>query len=137
MHALTPVSLFRILFTLLLFISFDTKSQSPYFESHAEAVLKLVQKNHIAPKALSDSLSFQLYDQFIASIDPERLYFTKKDLMQFQTFRHLLDDEFTQNKWSFIQVFGAAFIQKLKGSSKWIEEATIKPFDFSRKEILL
>jgi hypothetical protein len=78
MHALTPVSLFRILFTLLLIISFDTKAQTPYFESHAGAILKLVQKNHIAPKALNDSLSFQLYDQFIETIDPERLYFTKK-----------------------------------------------------------
>jgi len=136
MHALTPVSLFRILFTLLLIISFDTKAQTPYFESHAGAILKLVQKNHIAPKALNDSLSFQLYDQFIETIDPERLYFTKKDLAQFHTFRHLLDDEFSQNKWTFIQVVSATFIQKLKGNRKWIEEATTKPFDFYRKETL-
>ena len=127
----------RACFCFSLFsISGMAAAQQPFLETHAVAVKQMAEKNHVVPKTLDDHFSIQLFDNFFDLIDPERIYFTKKDIALLQTFRIQLDDEFNTNKWAFVNAFTTIYLQCLKQSKNCIEKACLKPFDFTKYDFL-
>ena len=62
-------------------------------QQQAKALVQTIQQKHYSPRTIDDEFSQLLFDQFLESLDPEKLFFTTADLNAFSSFRKLLDDE--------------------------------------------
>jgi len=126
----------RIYITFIfLFYYFNCSAQQQFLERHAPAVKQVIEKNHVEPKAINDSLSVQLFERFINISDPEKLYFTTKDINALRRYATALDDEFNMGKWAFLTDFTTLYIQRLKQSNLFIEESCVKPFDYTKPDL--
>src|SRR5262249_40061569 len=60
--------------------------------SIAKLVCEMVEANHISQKPIDDKTSAKLVDEFIKTLDPQKLYFLQSDIDKFNKFRNGLDD---------------------------------------------
>jgi len=58
----------------------------------APVVATMLQQNHYAKKPFNDAVSSQFLDQYLKSLDPQRLYFLQADIDGFEGYRNRLDD---------------------------------------------
>jgi carboxyl-terminal processing protease len=70
-------------------------------QSQAIAMKRMVEQNHIAPRAVDVQFSADLLDQFITDLDPDKLYFTQIDIDGVNKHRAILNDELHNKSWSF------------------------------------
>mgnify|MGYP001799503663 CR=1 FL=1 len=69
-------------------------------------ILSLLNRFHYRSAALNDSTSSDVFDQFIESLDPSRLYFLDSDIAYFERYRYKIDDDFRAGKLEFpYQIF--------------------------------
>jgi carboxyl-terminal processing protease len=74
---------------VLFFVSF---SQTPV-STQISLVKQLVESGHVQPRKIDDQLSSDLFDVFLQSLDPSRIYFTQADIKSLEKNRLNLDDE--------------------------------------------
>jgi len=58
----------------------------------AEIILHIIDSYHYRKKSLDDDLSTQILDNYLASLDTNRSFFTREDIARFEIYRHALDD---------------------------------------------
>ena len=61
-------------------------------EETAQAIVYVIDNIHYRNKPLDDTLSSQILDIYIESLDTNRSFFTSEDLRQFEDYRFILDD---------------------------------------------
>ena len=103
-------------------------------QQQAKALVQTIQQKHYSPRTIDDEFSQLLFDQFLESLDPEKLFFTTADLNAFSSFRKLLDDELNGKSWTFISKITPLFKSRLLQADSIINELTLKPFDFSTND---
>jgi len=47
---------------------------------------------HYSPRTLDDAMSAEIFDRYLKSLDPDRLFFLASDIERFSVYRHQLDD---------------------------------------------
>ena len=92
--------LFLLLTACTIFTPSD-KNIDPEEIHLLKAILKTVEQEHYAPKALDDSLSIQLYNKFIANLDPEKLLFTSNALESTNAHQYQLDEQLKEHRLDF------------------------------------
>ena len=70
----------------------------------AQRAVKVFSQRHLVHPVVDDALSEKMMDRFIRSWDPQKLYFLKADIAEFETQKTLLDDQLlvyrtTQSRW--------------------------------------
>ena len=103
-------------------------------QQQAKALVQTIQQKHYSPRTIDDEFSRFLFDQFLESLDPEKLYFTTADLNTFSSFRNLLDDELNGKPWTFLGKVIPLYKSRLLQTDSIITEIALKPFDFSANE---
>ena len=58
----------------------------------AKLVCEMIESTHISQKPIDDAISAKLVDEFIKTLDPQKLYFLQSDIDRFNRFRTELDD---------------------------------------------
>src|SRR3990167_11253203 len=92
-------------FSLILFlITFSLSAQN---SAHTCEILSkintLLQKEHIQPKPIDDSLSVYIFDSFIDELDPARSIFLKSEYnLLSQKYRLNIDDKIKSQDCSFL-----------------------------------
>ena len=61
-------------------------------EQAAEIILHIIDNYHYRKKPLDDNLSSQILDNYIESLDPNRSFYTREDIKDFETHRYILDE---------------------------------------------
>ena len=64
----------------------------PRHENVGELVTQFIEKSHYNRIAVDDELSSRVLDQFIESLDRNRMYLLAADIEFFETYRYKLDD---------------------------------------------
>ena len=108
-----------ILFSLLTACTLLTPSDGridPEEIHLLSAILKTVEQEHYAPKALDDSLSIMLYNKFIAQLDPEKLLFTSTLLESTNLYRYQLDEQLKEHHLDFFDDCMALYHEALIAS---------------------
>src|SRR6185436_11016740 len=108
-------------------------SQGPS-QQQAKALIQTIQQKHYSPRTIDDEFSQFLFDQFLESLDPEKLFFTIADLNALSAFRKSLDDELNGKSWTFISKITPLYKSRLLQTDTIINELALKPFDFSANE---
>ncbi len=72
---------------------FDTVKPSPKHTKESQLVVKLIEELHYKPSKLDDALSQKILEKFIATLDPNKMYFLGEDIVSFDRWKNELDDD--------------------------------------------
>lgn len=111
----------------------QTFNQAAY---NAFMVSRMVQKLHVQPRDLNDSLSRDFFNQFLKQLDEENVYFIKEDIQQLAVYRFQLDDEVKQRRAGFLMLVRNLYSKRLQQADSIIDAVGRHPFDFSKDERL-
>ena len=65
-----------------------------------------ITRQHYSRPTFNDALSAEIFDKYIARLDPLRILFTREDLQQLAVYRDQLDEEIQSNQLKFAYVAG-------------------------------
>ncbi|HBH52529.1 MAG TPA: tail-specific protease [Planctomycetaceae bacterium] len=91
-----------------------------------QAVVEMIEAQHILQKDVDDAVSAQLVDEFIKLLDPQKLYFLQADIADFKVYQHDLDDYLKSGNVEFAlkvyEVFQARLKQRMDKVNQLIDE---------------
>lgn len=126
-------------FSLILFlITFSLSAQN---SAHTCEILSkiniLLQKEHIQPKPIDDSLSVYIFDSFIDELDPARSIFLKSEYnLLSQKYRLNIDDKIKSQDCSFLTEITTVYRNGLLRNKSIIEKIGKGTIDYQRKDTI-
>lgn len=108
---------------------------------HKQTLLEITESlklGHYNRIPLDDTLSSQIFDQYLKDLDPSRSYFYKSDIDEFEKYRLTLDDSIKNGDLDSAFLIFNRFEERLEGRLSFTinELETGKEFDFSINESL-
>lgn len=97
-------------------------------------LVKVIEKYHIRPRELNDSLSSVIFNNVISLLDPQERIFTEKDIQTLEPFRYSIQAELTNGKCSFLQALTKIYRNNLLWVDSITNDILSKPFDFTQKD---
>jgi len=88
---------------------------------------------HYSPKEINDSLSAQIYSNFLDKIDGDKQFFTKVDIQKFEVYRFSIDDQMKAGRFDFFDTVWTTLSQRLNIIEPWIEKSTQSPLNYDEK----
>jgi carboxyl-terminal processing protease len=76
----------------------DNLRAGPLDSRIAPVVALMLERNHYAKKRFDDAVSAQFLEQYLKTLDPQRLYFLQADVEGFEGYRTRLDDLFLKRQ---------------------------------------
>ncbi|HRG25904.1 MAG TPA: S41 family peptidase, partial [Chitinophagaceae bacterium] len=123
-----PILLLSFVFTQTALCQYHPVQQK------AMVVKRMIELNHLSPRAVDDSFSNRLFTSIINRADERRLLFTDAEFKSLQAFSLKLDDELNNREWGFYNQFSALYQQAIKRADSILLKLTAKPFDFTVNE---
>ncbi len=123
-----PILLLSFVFTQTALCQYHPVQQK------AMVVKRMIELNHLSPRAVDDSFSNRLFTSIINRADERRLFFTDAEFKSLQAFSLKLDDELNSREWVFYNQFSALYQQAIKRADSILLKLTAKPFDFTVNE---
>ena len=100
----------------------------------AAMTAELLSRFHYKPVPLDDAMSQKMFDRFLKSLDPEKVYFLQADIDQFAGARDKLDDAITgRNLTTPFAIFNL-YKQRLGERLVYARALLGQKFDFSQQE---
>ncbi len=120
-----------------LLASIKQLSPKPIHPRVAQVVSYLLSHNHYHKKALDDSLSSQMFDNYLDILDGGKLYFLKSDIESFESYRYQLDDFLQRGSVNVAYEIYNTFALRSAERYLYIKKRLQQPFDFSVDESML
>jgi len=117
----------------LLFTAHLAAGQAPA-GNRANMLVKVLSENHYAPRTLNDEFSGQVFDRFLESLDPNKLYFTQAEVNTLKNYRLKLDDELTGKPAAFLKFVTPFYKEKLTRSRALSQKLLQSPLNFAEPE---
>ena len=126
---------------LMLFTSIQANNDIENSDPEKDKILVYVLKNiltrgHFLVKDMNDDFSEQVYKSFIDGLDPNKRYFTQKDLKEFSKFKYEIDNQLLQDDVSFYTLVYGNFTKKIKNARSYYGELLAQPFNFKKNETI-
>lgn len=117
-------------------ITFQALYPEPHHRRVSQVVSQLLMRQHYRQRAIDDSLSSEMFDRYLESLDPQKLYFLQEDIDAFEQYRYRFDDFVrsgqVEEAFSIFNVYQKRAAERLTYVYRRLEQ----PFDFSREEYL-
>jgi len=122
--------------TVALAITLQTSAPAaPNYGTIAQYVANMVQNNHYSRTDFEDDVSEKLLDTFINFLDTSKLYFTQKDIDNFERkYKTSLDDYIFEGSIKPATDIYALYVQRVQDRVKKIEN--LGDLDLLRKNLL-
>jgi carboxyl-terminal processing protease len=116
----------------------EQSSQQALQQTVQDAFLisRMVEKFHVQPRPLDQSMSSAIYADVLGDLDEERIFFTKSDIDKLSAYRYKLDDEIRNKQSAYLQLLIGIYKQRLLQTDTMIDHITAKPFNFSIRDKL-
>lgn len=114
----------------------DLKPQAQQIQA-ANLAAEFLTRFHYKPVPLDDVMSQKIFDRYLKSIDPEKLFFTQADIDQFSGLRNKLDDVLRSNDSNALNAPFAIFNlyeTRLRERLTYAKSLLNQNFDFTQKE---
>ncbi len=118
-------------------ISFETLSPEPQHRQVSQLVSKLLTNSHYRKKSLNDSLSAEIFENFIEKLDHNKLYFLASDIRSFDKHRLMFDDYIGSGQVEATYEIFNVYQQRIAERLTYVFERIEKPFDFSIDEYVV
>lgn len=107
----------------------------PIYGKEAKVITYILDNNHYRKITLNDSLSSEILDAYIKSLDNNKTYFTKPDLEAFEKYRHRLDDLIRAENVEVAYLIYNAFRRRFDERMNYIMTQLVnQQFDYSTDE---
>jgi carboxyl-terminal processing protease len=114
--------------------SFKVLAPDKFHSKVDQIVTTLLTRYHYKKIDLNDSLSSVIFDNYISSLDYNRVYFLKSDLQNFEKHRYLLDDYLLAGKIAVpFEIFNI-YKTRMNSRISYTIERMKNEFDYSIKE---
>ena len=122
-----------------------TEATNPVSEAEKTAALQrhsyelgiidvLIEQYHYKDYQLNNEFSRKILESYLKQLDPNRLYFTKADIVEFNQHRDKFDDDIkTGNLEPSLSIF-RTYQQRVKERSEFAAKRINEAFDFTKKE---
>ncbi|SFI54270.1 carboxy terminal-processing peptidase [Planctomicrobium piriforme] len=111
-------------------------SADPTDQETAKLVSKMIPKFHLSRTEIDDKVSGQLLDGFIKDLDPQKLYFLKSDIADFEKHRNTLDDEIKAGNVSFCYEVFDRYKKRLDHQMGVAHQLVSQDHDFTANEAI-
>ena len=110
-----PLSRTRLSITIFALVAFslsrplvgDVPEPGEREAKLCQLVLRSLESTHLLGRPFDDALAHRLFERFLAALDPDRLYFLKADVEEFEAERDTLDDRLAEGRLDFAgRVYG-------------------------------
>ena len=120
------------------FVYADAKPRlTPDDGTTAKMVANMVTARHINHPKIDDGLSERLLVRFIDTWDPQKLYFLKSDIQEFERQKHTLDDQILQGDVQFASTVFDRFQLRMSERYDRIGAIIDAEHDFDRDETMI
>ncbi|MBL7839152.1 MAG: hypothetical protein JNJ75_03330 [Cyclobacteriaceae bacterium] len=120
---------------LLVVLSVSSYGQTTNPCDHANALINLIQKNHVQPIPVGDEWSKRVFKNLFDELDPLHLYFTQADLNSFAKQQTQLDSLVKANRQcSWIKQVSELYKKRAGEYKTWLEQVLSKPFDYNTRD---
>jgi len=104
------------------------------FSKEARVVTNILEKYHYRRIKLTDSLSSVIFDNYLRSLDPNRMYFLQSDVNKFEPYRYKIDDFLKSGRlevpFEIFNTFNKRFMERIDHIDRILEGK----FDFTIDE---
>src|SRR5690554_2099297 len=128
--------LFLVVFAAVASCSFTTKE---FNDPDKDKVLLnlisyVIQKGHYNARAMDDTFSADVYENFLKGLDPLKRYFLASDIKEFSKYKTEIDDQIKNKDLTFFDVVYERFRERMDEVTKLYPQILDKPFDYTQKE---
>lgn len=90
---------------------------------------------HVAPRTIDDQFSTDLFMKVLEDLDPDRIFFTEKELALLRPFENSLDDEINGKGMAFLTTLKAQYRLGLERSEKLTTALLSTSLDWKKNEL--
>ena len=133
------MSFLRLVFSFLflsLFSPHSSLSQADNIQEETKLLVEILKKQHYSPRILNDEFSKELFENFILTLDPHKIYFREADLKTIQGYKMLLDKEVNGGSWGFLPKLTSLYKERLIATEKLFTQLLQKPFNYKLAETI-
>ncbi len=124
-----------LLYFTCLFAHFALSGQTlQNTANEAFLINRMVERYHIQPRTLNDTMSYDLFTTFFESIDQQRMFFTREEMEKLSIYCFSLDEEIINRKYDFLTKITSLLSSRLSQLDSLIDLVAKTPFNFTVKE---
>ena len=128
---------------LILISSLQTQASNTIKNSDPEKdkiliyiLRNILTRSHFVVKDMNDDFSEYVFNEFINGLDPNKRYFTQKDIKEFSKFKYDIDNQLLKEDVSFYNLVYSKFSSKIKNAKSYYGDLLAQPFNFRKKETI-
>ena len=96
----------------------------------------ILTRSHFVVKDMNDDFSEYVFTEFINGLDPNKRYFTQKDIKDFEKYKYDIDNQLLNEDISFYNLVYGRFTSKIKNAKSYYKDLLEKPFNFKKNETI-
>lgn len=117
-------------------IVFGELSPEPQHRNVSQLVSHILMRSHYQQKPINDSLSSDIFDLYIQTLDYNRLYFLESDIKSFESQRYMFDDYVLSGQVEKPYQIFDTYEQRTAERLEYVFQSLEQPFDFTIDEYL-
>ena len=132
-----------LLASLILTSNIQSQSTKLNFNSDPEKdkillyiLRNILTRSHFVVKEMNDEFSEYVFNEFINGLDPNKRYFTQKDITDFEKYKYDIDNQLLKEDISFYNLVYQRFTQKIKNAKSYYGDLLASPFNFKKEETI-
>lgn len=94
----------------------------------------IIEQNHFKPKPINDNFSAQIFQKFLAAVDPDKNIFLQSDINSLKKYENTIDDEIHGSSIQFVPAVDSIYNKRMKEVMSMYKDMLSKPFDFTSNE---
>ncbi|MBP7460020.1 MAG: carboxy terminal-processing peptidase [Candidatus Delongbacteria bacterium] len=114
--------------------SIPVLAPEPQHQTVQRIVAQLISRNHYEKVALDDSLSRQIFDNYLEILDYNRIYFLQSDIDRFRGYQHRIDDFLKSGDVSAAYDIFNVYSERLNQRMSYVFKRLNQGFDFTRDD---
>ncbi|HSP87340.1 MAG TPA: hypothetical protein VLN45_04355, partial [Ignavibacteriaceae bacterium] len=105
-----------------------------YYPEETEVVNSLVSRYHYRKFKLNDSLSAEIFDRYLKSLDHNKSYFLASDINEFEKYKNKFDDFLTSGDVNAAYEIFKVYKKRANDRFDYLKNTIKEPFDFTKDE---
>jgi len=133
---LRPLTLIAILALMAVVVGAQAPVPTNEDQETAKTVVDLLERGHMARPVIDDEIAVKWCNNFLKDLDPQKFYFLKTDITEFQKEAKNLDDQIREGNIDFARRVFERFLKRNDERYQTVQELLEQKFDFTTDEYL-
>jgi carboxyl-terminal processing protease len=105
-----------------------------YYQEESKIINTIISRYHYRKFKLNDSLSSEIFERYIETLDHSKSYFLTKDIMEFEKYKNKFDDFLMDGELNVVYDIFKTYKERANNRFDYVEKQLQQDFDFSIDE---